>query len=383
MPFEPVEAPIPSPEAFRREGDAATLSTAAALLYLGYRLRGDEQALSARRRDAFGERGDVTTLAFPEDDVEAALGIPPIRASWERIHPTEARKRLADAGLRPEDTQRPDRDVIADVAERFHEGPTPPRAAELFEASLAHPAELVRVAAASSYLALTSDPGRPLEVLRTALRNEDRLTQEVAATSLARFAPEDESLARLLVEGQTPEGGAPSTTCIIVHGTWARNSEWWQPGGDFHDYFKAKVCPDVYSAPDRFFWSGGYSPAARAQGAVDLRNWVAAHKLNGLDVFTHSHGGSVAMLATHGPLALRELVLLSCPVDVTKYLPRFAGIGKIVSIQVHLDLVILADGSGTRFDLPGIREHVLPIWFDHFKTHDPDVWRRHNVSRWL
>ena len=75
MPFEPVEAPISSPDAFRREDDPATLSAAAALLVLGCRLRDDDQALNARAADAFRERGDVPAPAFPEEDADA-LGIP-------------------------------------------------------------------------------------------------------------------------------------------------------------------------------------------------------------------------------------------------------------------------------------------------------------------
>ena len=382
MPYEPVEAPIPSPEAFRLEDDAATLSAAAALLVLGYRLRGDDQALRARASDAFGDRGDIAATALPEEDA-AALAIPPLRASGERIDPTEARSQFEDAGLGPEFPAGPRREVIASVAERFHAEPTHPRAAELLDASLDHPEELVRASAASSYLDLTADPRRPLGVLREALGSEDDLTRHVAATSLARFMPEDESLARLLLRGRPPEGGVPSTTCILVHGTFAQDSEWWQPGGDFHDYFEAQVRTDLYSANDRFSWSGGYTDAARAAGGVELRDWVTVHQLNGLDVFAHSHGGSVAMLATHGGVDIGELVLLSCPVHIPKYLPRFAGVGRIVSIRVRLDLVILADRGGQRFDLPEIEEHVLPIWFDHFASHERSVWLRYNVPQWL
>ena len=382
MPFEPVQKPISSPEAFRLEDDAATLSAAGVLLVLGHRLRGDDQALSARARDAFRVQGDVPAHALPEEDTEA-LRIPPLRALGERIDPTEARLRLEDAGRRPKDATGTRREVIADAAERFHDDPTHPRAAELFEVCLDHPEELVRVAAASSYLGLTFDPRRPLEVLREGLRSETELTRDVAAASFARFMPEDEELAGLVANGSAPEGGAVATTSILVHGTWARNAAWWQPGGDFHDYFSMQVRADLYSAADRFSWSGGFSDAARANGAVSLRDWVTAHNLNGLDLFAHSHGGSVAMLATHGGLDLGELVLLSCPVHIPKYMPRFAGVGRIVSIRVHLDLVILAEGGGQRFGLPEIEEHVLPIWFTHSATHDQNVWQEHDVPQWL
>jgi len=97
----------------------------------------------------------------------------------------------------------------------------------------------------------------------------------------------------------------------------------------------------------------------------------------------HSHGGNVAFLATHGGLTIGELVLLSCPVRIPQYVPDFAQTNKVVSIRVHLDLVILVDGAGQHFPFPQIQEHVLPIWFDHFATHDPAVWQEHNVPGML
>lgn len=85
------------------------------------------------------------------------------------------------------------------------------------------------------------------------------------------------------------------------------------------------------------------------------------------------------MLATHQGLDVGKLVLLSCPVHRHKYLPDFNRVGEVVSIRVRLDLVILADGGGQRFRHPRIREEVLPLWFDHSASHEPDVWRRFDV----
>lgn len=383
MPFERVEEPFSSPDAFRRGGDTATLSAAAALLVLGFRLRGDEQALTARAGDVPSEREDQPpVIALPQDEI-ARLAIPPLPATGERIDRRRAQSRWVDEGQPPEDQSELPRDVIGNVADQFHENPTHQTAAELFEACLRHPEELVRVAASSSYLDLTTDPRRPLEVLRRALISDDQLTRAVAATTLTHFTPEDPLLARLLVRGQLPEGGRPASTWILVHGTWAQNQKWWQPGGDFHEYFKAQVGGDLYSASDKFSWSGGYSDAARLDGATRLLHWAADHQLSSLELIAHSHGGNVAMLATQGGLDLGELFLLSCPVHIPKYLPSLPPGRKIVSIHVHMDLVILADRGGQKFNVPGISEHVLPIWFDHFATHDPNVWEDNNVAGWL
>ena len=53
------------------------------------------------------------------------------------------------------------------------------------------------------------------------------------------------------------------------------------------------------------------------------------------------------------------------------------------SFRVRMDLVILADRGGQRFQDNHIDEHVLPIWFDHFATHDPHTWDRYRVRSML
>jgi len=56
---------------------------------------------------------------------------------------------------------------------------------------------------------------------------------------------------------------------------------------------------------------------------------------------------------------------------------------RVVSIHVHLDLVILADRGGQRFNHPNIEEHVLSVWFDHSATHDPEIWRKKRLKEVL
>jgi hypothetical protein len=209
--------------------------------------------------------------------------------------------------------------------------------------------------------------------------NDDPLVRDVAATALARVLPGHSRLIQLIQPVEILEEGVPSHTSTIIHGTWARNNSWWQPSGNFHNYLRANVDPSLYSASDRFDWSGSWSDAGRALGALDLVAWVSGHGLAGLDLFTHSHGGSVAMLASRAGMAIGRLVLLSCPVHIPKYEPNFPIVGRVVSIRVKMDLVILADGGGQRFNHPQIREIVLPIWFKHSITHEPQTWINHNL----
>jgi hypothetical protein len=384
VPGPPVTQPIPGPAAFHETGHAAWQSQAAVLLILGLQLRGDDVALTARSRASRSGGGGVVA-AIPADDA-AEFPVPRVRPTGERFAPESVQAALVqrygaairEGADRPGEPGRP-LTALADLAERLYRRPTPSGAAQLLEVCLGHPVELVRVAAAASYFEASTGPRRLIAALEDGTHDDDELTRVVAATALARIAPAHPRLRELTQDDADAATSEPAHTSLLVHGTFARDNAWWQPGGDFHRYLLTDVRPDLYKAPDRFDWSGGYSDAARAIGATDLEAWVANHDLDGLDLFTHSHGGSVAMLASQGGLRIGELVLLSCPVRVPKYLPAFGRVGRAVSIRVRLDLVILADGGGQRFREPNIEEHVLPIWFDHFATHAEQVWKGYNV----
>jgi hypothetical protein len=381
---EYVDQPISGPEAFRQTGTAAVESQAALLLLLGRQLRGDDQALAVRAAAA-----DMSGVieAVPADDL-AQFPVPSLRPSRDRVGVALVEARLAERyGARivrhatiPQEKRA---DVLGDLAQTLFESPQPITAAQLMEASLRSPDELTRVAAAAAYFELSTRPKRLLSVLLRGTRSEDTLVQTVAATALARVAPEHPRLRQMTRAKTVRSGGEASHSALLVHGTFARSHEWWQPGGSFHSYLKSNVRPDLYSAGDRFEWSGGYSDAARDLGARDLRTWVEDRNLQGLDLFGHSHGANVIMQATKFGLRAGELVLLSCPVHVAKYLPDFARTTRVVSIRVHLDLVILADFGGQRFRHPQIHENVLPIWFDHGASHNPQVWRDNNVPAML
>jgi len=365
-------------------------SQAATLLLIGFQLRGDGPAMEARARTASGFIAPARVVeALPADDV-ALLGFPRMPAGVARFLPRTLERAVGVRfAARPGPVPAP-RDVraasnrLVGVASAFYRDANPETAAALLEVSLRHPHELVRVAAATSYVEVAFDPAPAIRVLEHGVRSRDRLARDVAAHALARLDPRNTALDGLLVGRRQPSRRRRSRTSTIVHGTWARASAWWQPPtGDFWKFLHDNVDAQLYGAADRFEWSGGYSDVARALAANDLRDWVLQHNLDGLDLFTHSHGGSVAMLANQAGARVGRLVLLSCPVHWPKYAPDFTRVTKAVSVRVHLDLVILADGGGQRFPDTRIEEHVLPVWFDHFATHDPDTWVQNQVAAML
>jgi hypothetical protein len=349
-------------------------------LLIGSSLRGD----LAAPHPAFAALGPTPgpgAKRIPEEDLQS-LGFPAVRVSGERFRSAELRQ-LSGAHAIPK-TVRAAPARVTDVAEAFYKAPDPNTAAALLAACLRHPHPLVRVAAAASYFEIAINPTPALRTLESGLGSRNLLVRDVAAYALARADPKNPKLAKVLRARTKRSRRRPSRTSTIIHGTWAIGETWWQPpNGDFWSYLQANVDQSLYGAQDRFSWSGGYSDTARALAGTELHDWVQRKNLGGLDLYTHSHGGSVAMLANQAGTDVGRMVLLSCPVHWPKYAPDFSHTQRVVSIRVHLDLVILADGGGQRFDDPRIAENVLPIWFDHFATHDPANWQQYNIPAML
>jgi len=385
-------APPKGPEAFAKDSDIHAQAQAAILLGMSVQLRGDDLK-TATRSQAAGFRTETLGVAA---DVEPAAGedvssdefpIPRLAPTGERVSLEVARsvtERVTNTTFDLAAASPENREVLA---ERVYSEPTPANAAALIQASLHHPDPLVRVAAAVAALPLSSDVEAAVDMLRTGTRNRDPLVREVAATALARFSPEDSALRRL----RTPRAAdlkrtdalemATTSQRIIVHGTWATNNAWWQPGGDFFTFLDGNVWNPLYRGTDHR-WSGGYSDDARAAGARKLVKWALNHSPVDGSLICHSHGASVAMLATwdDAGITFDKLRFMSAPVHPSKYKVNFARVGSVSSVRVRLDLVLLADGSGSRFSDPRYDDHTLPIWFNHSATHDPKVWQKYGVA---
>jgi len=330
---------------------------------------------------ALGPTPAIGAKRIPEEDLQS-LGFPAVRVSGERFRAAELRQLSGSRPIAKAARAAPAR--VSNAAEAFYKEPAPTTAAALLAACLRHPQQLVRVAAAASYLEIAVNPTPALRTLESGLGSRNLLVRDVAAYALARADPKNPKLAKVLRVRRKISRRRPSRTSTIIHGTWASGESWWQPpNGNFWSYLQANVDQSLYGAQDRFSWSGGYSDTARALAGTELHNWVQSKNLGGLDLYTHSHGGSVAMLANQAGTDVGQMVLLSCPVHWPKYSPDFNHTQKIVSVRVHLDLVILADGGGQRFEDPRIAENVLPLWFDHFATHDPANWQKFDIPAML
>jgi predicted esterase len=373
-----VEEPVAGERAFREDSSAAIQSRAAILLLLGRQARARPLTVADRVAEAPPE-----TESFDESQ---RLQVPTLDLAGARVPRSHARQELQGFLQLPQAkavARHITGDRFATLFTRLRDEPSRLNAALLLEAGVRHADLLTRVCAAWSYATLDKADPSLVRVLREGVRSDDALTRDVSAMALSQFAPKDRELGPHTGAASDGAGTPSKAEALLVHGTWARLQSWWQPGGDFHSFVRQHVRTGLYSGPDRFEWSGQYSDPERARAANELEAWVASHSLSGLDVIGHSHGANVAMSATMRGLEAGTLVLLSCPVHESKYLPDLERVRRVVSLHVRLDLVILLDRGEQAFRTSGIEEHRLPIWFQHSATHDPAVWERYDVKRRL
>jgi hypothetical protein len=111
--------------------------------------------------------------------------------------------------------------------------------------------------------------------------------------------------------------------------------------------------------------------------AQRLKQWIGDEGLVEPDFFAHSHGGTVANLATRQGVEFDKLVLLAWPFHA-QWQPDFSKVEAIYDIRVRFDLVILVDRGGQRFQHPEVRE-FRNGWFDHAAAHQPAYWDAHGL----
>ena len=178
---------------------------------------------------------------------------------------------------------------------------------------------------------------------------------------------------------------------IIIHGTWAATSTWWQRGGNFWNYVNG-ITGNVYGGKDAFSWSGANDHKERVKAASDLVTWVGSHPCTNLDIISHSHGGNVSFLATRLGLKMRKLITLGTPVRL-EYLPDLRNIGMFYNVFSTIDLVQTPAGTfpnrrGEGRTLSDGMTMINQIATDdghggrpgHSELHEPDTWKANHLE---
>lgn len=137
----------------------------------------------------------------------------------------------------------------------------------------------------------------------------------------------------------------PHSLCIIIHGTWAQNESWAQPGGDFFENIRAIVPYDTELLS--FSWSGKNSHSERVKAAERLATLInATPRTTSITIIAHSHGANVAFLAsqklTHG--RIDKLFALGAPIDCARCKPNMKAIGGLYNLFSFGDPVQTVSG---------------------------------------
>jgi len=138
---------------------------------------------------------------------------------------------------------------------------------------------------------------------------------------------------------------------IIVHGTWATESEWHQPGGDFFSALEQTVNLRNGRVVS-FTWSGNNDHFSRKVAAENLAKLIQSYPLSfSINIVAHSHGSNVAILASQilgnndRGHRVQTFYGLATPVSTVSYMPNMD------IIRYFYNLYSLGDKIQTVFDL--------------------------------
>lgn len=369
QPLEPIDprdaftvTPGPEPEETR----SAAASQAALLL--------------AARAGVLGQEDEIDEL---EQDVATRpdFDLPELR-SLERPRRLAVAEATAPLSMSQKELEAEPAPVVQEEMARavhdLYQHPSFHEAAALFEAGMQSPHPLVRVAAAAGARETTRLRPRIRQILEEGANSEDPLVSRLALEALRQIDPSDPEVQRQVVpQPSSKKRDRESNTAAMTHGTWASDQTWYQPRGDFYRAM-ARNKPRLDLHDTSFRWSGSYTDAGRRAAAVALDKWIGDEGLARPDFFAHSHGGTVAHLATRRGVEFDRLILLAWPVH-TQWMPDFSKVNRVIDIRVRFDLVITLDRGGQRFPAhPKVEEHRHG-WFDHPAPHQPQYWDQHGL----
>lgn len=254
---------------------------------------------------------------------------------------------------------------------------------------------LARVCSAYAYWQATGGQEMVMPILNQAIASEDEEEKVLAAHALRHVSGAQVTALEGTAKDdkpQTPVQPVKPSLTVLIHGTFARDSEWYKPGGSFHTYIKNQVYPDLYSVSnDFFFWSGRYAidddglRVIWRQAAKKLISWCQSHPAKTLRLIAHSHGNNVVNMATQMGLKNCTLVQLSPAVRAWNP-PLLNNISseRFFNFHSRIDLVVAIDGGAQDYvgtEAAGGETRRIVAKFGHSDSHEKQVWRRNNLPR--
>lgn len=177
------------------------------------------------------------------------------------------------------------------------------------------------------------------------------------------------------------------SACVIVHGTWASSSGWYQPGGQFFEAVvstaqELQLVDEVVS----FTWSGKLGYPSQCQAAQELADLI--NQYDSVILIGHSHGVTVGMICcdiifesdsdcnkTH---KIDRFYALGVPIDERVVCPNMDVIKKFYNLFSFGDLVQTVNGSCERVftvrdNIVNISVQFAGIHPSHNELHHPAI----------
>ncbi|MER6127894.1 hypothetical protein ABT173_35990 [Streptomyces sp. NPDC001795] len=379
-------SPIPGDEAFSHSSESAHWAQAAQLIGVGVQLSGHHDVLDDWEDDA-------RTLLIPRvESLRRGDPWPQAKVALEKMGLLDAFYSVQKAPPRCERE-------FATLQSRLWEesylnqcGVSSEAATALLYSGLFSPNELVRTSSASQLSWLVEDiEGEIRNHLVQGCQSDSYTVQMISAGALARHE-EDHEVLQNFINSQPSGPTEDAHTSTIVHGTWAANGVWWRPEGDFFQFLKQRVSPDLYDGEGYFRWSAKWKKKERRKAGFKLVDWLNANvnplpgtRIREFDtVFGHSHGANVALAAGLIGAKITFLVLLHPAID--RRSPRemqliLSNISGVLAFFPHFDLTVLADRSLRGFPRHDekVVERNIPGWFKHDALLDPYTWLQNGL----
>lgn len=185
------------------------------------------------------------------------------------------------------------------------------------------------------------------------------------------------------------------TMTLILHGTMARDADWWKPHtGPFWQYING-LTHDLYGGSDVFRWSGGLWHKDRVLAAQQLKTWVDKHPAKKLRVIAHSHGANVCYLAGRLGVKFDHVIALGGPICL-QYIPHAQNFGRIDNVFSTKDLVQMGGSAlpdvNRRSEGRTLTEQAtmtntwaeqVPLVGTHSSLHEQAVWQNNQLDTLL
>lgn len=175
---------------------------------------------------------------------------------------------------------------------------------------------------------------------------------------------------------------------ILVHGTWGADCAWYMPKGDFFEALE-EVVSKKNSSVVSFRWCGGAGHSARFKAGQNLAKLIETYDDSTVVyVIAHSHGGSVAALASHmlaqeenNKHRIRALFTLGTPV-MSNYLPNMTIIDYVYNLFSFEDLIQTVLGLSGREYPEHKRIANLRVFIDGKEPHHAGL-HHAVIGKWI